>query len=76
LKTVKTNQAKKVKIMYDGGAIDGSKSSTNVNQERIRLLKQTLKASGVIESQIVVSPDLFSTDPLRLRLNSLILLLE
>ena len=68
--SIMNNPARKVRIKYDGRVMESSKALQLLTQDRVRQLKQVVKSAGVAESRIVVSPDLFSTESIRIRSNS------
>jgi hypothetical protein len=76
LEFLKRESISKLKIEFDGKLVQTSKSLELTNQNRIRLIKQMAKSIGIVESRIVVSPALFSTEASRSRLNSFQLSIE
>jgi hypothetical protein len=67
------NVGHKVFVEYDGRAMESTKSQQMLVQDRIRRLKQLLKSYGIAESRVVVSSALSSTQPDRIRRNSVLM---
>jgi outer membrane protein OmpA-like peptidoglycan-associated protein len=67
------NVSAKVFVEYDSRAMESTKAQQMLVQDGLRRLKQILKSYGVSESRIVISSALSSTQPDRIRRNSVML---